>query len=73
MIFCLAQFLDIFNLSAAVASIATIAGDLHMNENEPVWIVSALQLTLSAFLLVVSTEAYYFIKLSLIYYLRVAA
>ena len=53
-VFCLAQFLDIFNLSAAFAAIPTIAKDLNMNGSESVWIISALQLTFSAFLLVVS-------------------
>ena len=54
-VFCFAQFLDIFNLSAVFAALPTIANSLHMNSNEPVWTVSALQLTFSAFLLVVST------------------
>ena len=54
LIFCFAQFLDIFNLSAVYAAIPTIGRDLNMTANEPVWTVSALQLTFSAFLLVVS-------------------
>ncbi len=52
--FCLAQFLDIFNLSALFSAIPTIAGDLDMTGSESVWTVSALQLTFASFLLVVS-------------------
>lgn len=54
-VFCLAQFLDVFNNSALFSAIPTIATDLKMTGGESVWIVSATQLTFAAFLLVVSS------------------
>lgn len=53
-LFCLAQFLDIFNLFALISGVPTIAADFGMAGSESVWCVSALQLTFASFLLVVS-------------------
>ncbi len=53
-LFCLAQFLDIFNLFALISGIPTIAAHFDMAGSESVWSVSALQLTFASFLLVVS-------------------
>ncbi|KLO16515.1 MFS general substrate transporter [Schizopora paradoxa] len=50
--FCLAQFLDIFNISALFSAIPTIARDLNMTGSESVWTISALQLTFASFLLI---------------------
>ncbi|KLO16514.1 MFS general substrate transporter [Schizopora paradoxa] len=50
--FCLAQFLDIFNLSALYSANPTIAADLNMTGSESVWTISAVQLTFASFLLI---------------------
>ena len=51
-VFCLAQFLDVFNVSSLMAAIPSLSVALHMNSSESTWVVSAFQLTFSAFLLV---------------------
>ncbi|KAH8829765.1 MFS general substrate transporter [Flagelloscypha sp. PMI_526] len=51
-VFCLAQFLDAFNVSSLMAAIPSLAVALRMNSSESTWVVSAFQLTFSAFLLV---------------------
>lgn len=51
-LFCVAQFLDIFNNSSLFSAIPFIAGALRMTSDESTWIVSALQLSFAAFLLV---------------------
>ncbi|KAH8829787.1 MFS general substrate transporter [Flagelloscypha sp. PMI_526] len=51
-VFCLAQFLDVFNVSSLMAAIPSLAVALRMNSSESTWVVSAFQLTFSAFLLV---------------------
>jgi hypothetical protein len=53
-VFCLAQFLDVFNNSALFSAIPIMASDLSMTTSESVWIISATQLAFSAFLLLVS-------------------
>ena len=53
-IFCLAQFLDVFNNSALFSAIPAIAGDLQMTINEASWLLSAYSLTFASLLLVVS-------------------
>lgn len=57
-IFCLAQFLDAFNNSALFSAIPSLVRDLHMTDNEAIWILSAFQLTFSSFLLIVSHLAH---------------
>ena len=52
--FCLAQYLDVFNNSSLLTAIPVISKELGMSTDESVWIVSALQLSFAAFLLVVS-------------------
>ncbi|KAF9070287.1 major facilitator superfamily domain-containing protein [Rhodocollybia butyracea] len=51
-LFCLAQFLDVFNFAAIFVAIPAIANDLHIEDANTVWIVSAFQLTFASFLLV---------------------
>lgn len=53
-IYCLAQFLDTFNNSALFAAIPPISADLGISNSISVWLLSAYQLTLSAFLLTVN-------------------
>lgn len=53
-LFCLAQFLDVFNNSGIYPAIPIMAKELNMTGGESVWIVSATQLTFAAFLLLVS-------------------
>ena len=55
LIFCLAQFLDIFNNSALFSAIPAIAEALQMSPSEASWLVSAYSITFSSLLLVVST------------------
>ena len=54
LIFCLAQFLDVFNNSALLAAIPIMADQMQMTGDQSVWIISATQLTFAAFLLLVS-------------------
>ncbi|KZS86477.1 MFS general substrate transporter [Sistotremastrum niveocremeum HHB9708] len=49
--FCLAQFLDVFNVSALFPAVPTISEQLKMNASESVWIISAYPLTFASFLL----------------------
>ncbi|KAH8834384.1 MFS general substrate transporter [Flagelloscypha sp. PMI_526] len=51
-VFCLAQFLDVFNVSSLMAALPSMTIALNMNSSEAIWVVSAFQLTFSAFLLV---------------------
>lgn len=55
LVFCAAQFIDIFNLSSLFPALPTIATRLSMTQSESVWTISAVQLTFSSFLLVVSS------------------
>jgi hypothetical protein len=55
-LFCLAQFLDTFNVSALFSGIPTITVHLGINYSEATWIISAFQLTFAAFLLVVRSS-----------------
>lgn len=52
-LFCLADFVDVFNISSLFSAIPKIASDLDMNAGESVWIISAVQLTFASFLLAV--------------------
>ena len=54
LVFCLAQFLDTFNNGSVFAAIPTIVNELQITDGESVWLISAYQLTLAAFLLIVS-------------------
>ncbi|KAJ7751977.1 major facilitator superfamily domain-containing protein [Mycena metata] len=50
-LFCLAQFLDVFNGSALYATIPTLRKDLGYSETGATWLISAYQLTFASFLL----------------------
>jgi MFS family permease len=49
--FCLAQFLDTFNISSTYSAIPTIEAIMGIKSNESAWIVATFQLTFAAFLL----------------------
>ncbi|TFY61732.1 hypothetical protein EVG20_g6946 [Dentipellis fragilis] len=51
-LFCLAQFVDTFNISALYPAIPTLAVALGMSTAESTWIMSAYSLTFAAFLLI---------------------
>ncbi|KAK3808658.1 MAG: major facilitator superfamily domain-containing protein [Benniella sp.] len=51
-VFCLAQFLDVANLSAVNISLPTIKTELHFSESQLPWIVNAFTLTFGTFLLI---------------------
>ncbi|KAG0262443.1 hypothetical protein BG011_010160 [Mortierella polycephala] len=51
-VFCLAQFLDIANLSAVNISLPTIKAELHFSDRQLPWIVNAFTLTFGTFLLI---------------------
>ncbi|GJJ78008.1 hypothetical protein EMPS_10367 [Entomortierella parvispora] len=51
-VFCLAQFLDVANLSAVNISLPTIKAELHFSESQLPWIVNAFTLTFGTFLLI---------------------
>lgn len=50
-LFCLAQFIDAFNLSALFSAIPSIKRDLLMTDIQAVWLISAFALTFASFLL----------------------
>jgi MFS family permease len=50
--FCLAQFLDTFNVSAVYTAIPSLEALMGISANESPWIVAAFQLTFAAFLLI---------------------
>jgi hypothetical protein len=51
-LFCLAQFLDVFNNSALFSAIPTLRRDLGFDESGATWLISAYQLTFASFLLI---------------------
>jgi MFS family permease len=51
-LFCLAQFLDVFNNSALFAAIPTLRRKLGFDEGGATWLISAYQLTFASFLLI---------------------
>ncbi|KAH7913695.1 major facilitator superfamily domain-containing protein [Hygrophoropsis aurantiaca] len=51
LLFCLAQFLDVFNSSALFTAIASITASLRLSVANSVWLLSAYQLTFASFLL----------------------
>lgn len=53
LIFCLAQFLDTFNISELYTALPTISVQLNMNGGESIWLISAYQLSLASCLLIV--------------------
>lgn len=55
LLFCLAQFIDLFNNAALFSAIPRLIIDLHMSTAESTWLISAFQLTFASFLLIVST------------------
>lgn len=54
LLFSLAQFIDIFNISALFAALPVLTTSLEMNAGQAIWVISAYQLTFAAFLLLVS-------------------
>lgn len=54
-VFCLAQFVDVFNISALFSAIPVMSEELDIDAGQSAWIISALQLTFAAFLLAVSS------------------
>ncbi|KAH7872214.1 MFS general substrate transporter [Lentinula edodes] len=50
-VLCFTQFLDAFNNSSFFAAIPPIASQLHIDNSDSVWLISAYQLTFAAFLL----------------------
>ena len=65
--FCVAQFLDSYNL-AALFTADTMVQSMGITEEESAWIVSAYQLTFASFLLIVSGSVW--VILSRIYSFR---
>ena len=57
LIFCLAQFLDTFNISELYTALPTISAQLNMNGGESIWLISAYQLSLASCLLVVCFDS----------------
>jgi hypothetical protein len=51
-LFCLAQFLDVFNNSALFSAIPTLRRELGFDESGATWLISAYQLTFASFLLI---------------------
>ncbi|KAF8944334.1 hypothetical protein BGZ47_004381 [Haplosporangium gracile] len=51
-VFCLAQFIDVANLSAVNISLPTIKAELNFSESQLPWIVNAFTLTFGTFLLI---------------------
>lgn len=51
-LFCLAQFLDVFNNSALFSAIPTLRAELGFDESGATWLISAYQLTFASFLLI---------------------
>ncbi|TBU27126.1 MFS general substrate transporter [Dichomitus squalens] len=51
-IFCLAQFLDTFNVTSLYSAIPAMAMSMGIAEGESTWIISAYQLTFASFLLI---------------------
>ncbi|KZT34695.1 MFS general substrate transporter [Sistotremastrum suecicum HHB10207 ss-3] len=51
LLFSLAQFIDIFNISALFAALPVLTTSLEMNAGQAIWVISAYQLTFAAFLL----------------------
>lgn len=58
LLFCLAQFLDVFNISALFSSLPVITSELNMTSGQAIWVISAYQLTFAAFLLLVRCSSY---------------
>lgn len=53
-LFCLAMFLDSFNLTALFTAIPVLKERFNLDESQSSWIISGFQLTYAAFLLIVS-------------------
>lgn len=54
--FCLAQFLDAFNITALFTAIPALEVSMNMTASQSTWMFSASQLTFSSFLLIVRTN-----------------
>lgn len=52
-LFCISQFIDVFNNSALFSAIPEISRDLGVTPAQSTWVISATQLTFAAFLLIV--------------------
>ena len=63
-LFCLGQFMDAYNGSALFTAIPTLVNHLGFTPAESPWIVSAYQLTLASFLLIVSLPSFFLVSMS---------
>ncbi|KAF9221119.1 MFS general substrate transporter [Gyrodon lividus] len=52
LMFCFAQFLDAFNISALFSAIPALEASMNITESQSVWIISAFQLTFASSLLI---------------------
>jgi predicted MFS family arabinose efflux permease len=53
LLFSVAQFIDVCNISSLFSAVPTIAEELHMSPSQSVWLISGYQLTFASFLLLV--------------------
>lgn len=53
LIFCFAQFLDAFNISALFPAVPALEISMGITQSQSAWIISAFQLTFASFLLIV--------------------
>ncbi|OJA11344.1 hypothetical protein AZE42_04924 [Rhizopogon vesiculosus] len=51
-LFCFAQFLDVFNTSAIFSALPALDISMDMTESQSTWMISAFQLTFASFLLI---------------------
>ena len=56
--FCLAQFLDAFNISALFSAIPALQISMGMTQSQSIWVISAFQLTFASFLLIVRAHPF---------------
>jgi hypothetical protein len=56
-IFCLAQFLDAFNIASLYSALPALETSLGMTGSQSTWIISAFQLTFASFLLIVRAHS----------------
>jgi len=55
-LFCLAQFLDVFNASALYAALPALEISMDITESQSAWVISGSQLTFAPFLLIVGAH-----------------
>lgn len=64
-LFCVAQFLEVFYTSAIFLAIPAVSAALHMTAQEGAWLIASYQLTFASFLLVVSIIILGYLKMCL--------